>query len=377
MPLIKVKDKKGKLVKKDGKQKYRVKVNYTDPSGKYKSIERTIYGVEEAKQLERELLYEVSKNGATKKLTLNLLYEQYISAKKHEIKEITLNKNTQIITTHILPYLGDIRLDRLVAPTLQAWKQDIEKLGLSIATRKGIYGTLRAMLNFAVKMDYLQQNPLLKVGNFKAPLERHKEMLFYTPEEFKKYIAAAKTTAEQTDYWEYYVFFCIAYFTGCRKSEIYALTWNDVKDGSLHITKSLNQKLKGGDRTTPPKNKSSIRTIQIPMPLQSVLDEHYKRCQSMPNFNHDYYICGGIKALRDHAIDAANRNFATMAGVKRIRIHDFRHSHASLLANNGINIQEIARRLGHADISITLKTYSHLYPQESERALTVLNQISL
>lgn len=59
------------------------------------------------------------------------------------------------------------------------------------------------------------------------------------------------------------------------------------------------------------------------------------------------------------------------------RIHDFRHSHASLSANNGINIQEVARRLGHSNVSITLKTYAHLYPKESERALTVLNSIEL
>ena len=63
------------------------------------------------------------------------------------------------------------------------------------------------------------------------------------------------------------------------------------------------------------------------------------------------------------------------AGVKAIRVHDFRHSHASLLANEGINIQEIARRLGHAKISMTWDTYSHLYPREEERAVKILNNI--
>ena len=150
-----------------------------------------------------------------------------------------------------------------------------------------------------------------------------------------------------------------------------------LKNGEINITKTFNPRLKSKNKITPPKNKSSIRTIQIPTPLKVILDEHYCRCRTMPNFNEKYYVCGGISALRDTTIATANEKYAQLAGIKKIRIHDFRHSHASYLANNGINIQEIARRLGHADISITLKTYSHLYPKESERALTLLNQIDI
>ena len=132
---------------------------------------------------------------------------------------------------------------------------------------------------------------------------------------------------------------------------------------------SVTQKMKGGDRITPPKNRSSIRNIGIPQPLKIVLNDHYDRCRSIQGFNDSYYVCGGIKPLRDTTIEKANKQYALAADLKQIRIHDFRHSHASLLANNGINIQEIARRLGHSDIKMTLQTYSHLYPKESERAL--------
>ena len=162
-----------------------------------------------------------------------------------------------------------------------------------------------------------------------------------------------------------------------RKGEIYALTWNDIQEDGIHITKSLSQKLQGEDRITPPKNKSSIRIVQVPEPLKQVLNEHYERCKSLENFTKDYLICGGLTALRDTTVDKMNRKFADLSGVKRIRIHDFRHSHASLLANNGINIQEIARRLGHSDVHTTLQTYSHLYPKESERALKILNSIEI
>ncbi len=205
-------------------------------------------------------------------------------------------------------------------------------------------------------------------------------MDFYTPEEFQKFISVAKASAEKNDdivSWSYHLFFCIAYYTGMRKGEIYALTWADIKDNEIHITKSLTQKLKGGDRITPPKNRTSIRVIQIPRPLKSVLDNHKERCQALDGFSEDVFVCGGIRAIRDTSIENCNKKFAEQAGVKKIRIHDFRHSHASLLANNGINIQAIARRPGHADIGITLQVYSHLYPKESERALTVLDKVEM
>lgn len=382
MPINKMKDKNGKLIKKDGKQKYRVRINYVDIYGENKQIERKVYGLDEAKQIEQELLYSVKKETPVQKLSVSELYREYINAKKSEIRETTLKKKCEIIEHHILPYLENCKLDKLNAKVLQQWKQEVDNVGnLSIGMKKKIYGEFRAMLNFAVMLEYLPKNPLLKVGNFKAPLETHKEMLFYTSEEFRKYITVAKEKAtecqDNIQLWNYYVFFYIAFFTGMRKGEIYALTWNDIQEDGIHITKSLSQKLQGDDRITPPKNKSSIRIVQVPKPLRQVLDEHYERCKSLENFTDDYLVCGGLTALRDTTVDKMNRKFADLSGVKRIRIHDFRHSHASLLANNGINIQEIARRLGHSDVNTTLRTYSHLYPKESERALKILNDIKI
>lgn len=381
MPINKVLDKNGKPVKKDGKQKYRVRVNYTDNSGRNKQIERTAYGADEAKQIELELTHQVKEATPAARMTVNELYQKYIVAKTHEVRETSLIKSINVISRHVLPYLGDCKLNKLNVQNLQLWKNKIESLNLSAKMRKNIYSEFRTMLYFGVKLEYLPNNPLLKVGNFKAPLEKPKEMLYYTPEEFKLFISVAHEIAEKSEQlnkWNLYVFFNIAFFTGARKGEINALTWNDIVDNEIHITKSVTQKMRGSDRITPPKNKSSIRNIGIPKPLKIILDEHYNRCKTfVQNFNDDYFICGGIIPLRDTTIENANRKYALAANVKHIRIHDFRHSHASFLANNGINIQEIARRLGHSDIKITLQTYSHLYPKESERALSVLDSIDI
>ncbi len=369
--------------RKDGKQKYRVRINYVDDYGRSKQIDRVAYGLDEAKQLERELNYQIKQEKPAEKITIEKLFEEYIKAKKFELRESTLDKKQRILKFHVLPYLSDVKIDKLNVAILQEWKNNIAEQGLSIRTRKNVYSEFRAMLNFAVKMEYIERNPLLKVGNFQAPLEEVKEMDFYTEEEFLKYIRSAKEYCIESEKsgdlynWNYYVFFCIAFYTGLRKGEINALTWNDIKNNSIAVTKSVCQQVKGDDRITPPKNKSSIRTIQIPLPLIEVLAQHKAKLKKQQIFNADWFICGGEKSIRNTSIDNMNRLFSKLAEVKTIRIHDFRHSHASLLANAGINIQEIARRLGHSNISITLQTYSHLYPSEKERALNVLNNIKI
>ena len=160
-----------------------------------------------------------------------------------------------------------------------------------------------------------------------------------------------------------------------RKGEINALKWSDDEPDQIHVRRSIAQKIKGGDRETPPKNKSSYRTIQKPLPLIKILKEHKKRQKQINGFTEDFRICGGITPLRDTSIDHKNRQFAKLAELPRIRIHDFRHTYATLLINEGINIQEIARRLGHSKVEITWNTYAHLYPREEERAIKILNKI--
>ena len=208
-------------------------------------------------------------------------------------------------------------------------------------------------------------------------------MQFYTPEEFKKYIEIAKKQAikkQKEDNnlyeWNFYVFFNIAYFTGLRKGEIHALRWCDINNDFLSVKHSITQKLLNRDDVeTLPKNKSSIRTIQIPIPLIKILKEHKKRQMLLPNFSEESRVLGDERCLRDTTIEKRNIVYSQLAGIKTIRVHDFRHSHASLLANMGINIQEVARRLGHTKVEITWNTYSHLYPKEEEKAIKVLNSI--
>lgn len=365
--------------KKNGKTKYRVVVSYTAPDGKYKKKERTAYGLPDAKALEALMLKEVSENkaAATAPMTVSELFELYLESKKHEVRESSLDKTNRTLKTEVIGVLGDIPLRKLNKTVLQKWKNGIAEKDLSLITKQNFYKEFRAMLNWAVKMDYLPRNYLVDIGNFKdTTLENHTEPIhYYTVDQFKQYIAFAKSQADTITEWGYYVFFCIAFYTGARKGEINALKWSDIDGDIMHIRRSITQKIKGGDRETAPKNKSSIRDIKLPLPLITILNEHKSRQKADKSFSEDFRVCGGIRCLRDSSLDNKNKSFAAGANLPAIRIHDFRHTHATLLINEGINIQEIARRLGHADVQMTWSVYAHLYPREEDRALSILNKI--
>ena len=309
--------------KKDGVQKYRVRINYTDHSGKPRQLDRVAYGAAEAKALEAHLLSTLDNGDG--KMTVGALFEEYKAVKKNQVRETTLLKSTGHISRHVLPELGIVKLQQLDGKTLQRWKHYIEDKRLSIVTKKNIYRDFAAMLNYAVRMEYLTRNPLIIVGNFKDAYDAPKELCYYTHDQFKSFIAAARDDAKTFCDWSCYTFFVTAYYTGARKGEINALRWSDIEGDIIHIRRSVTQKLKGGDAETPPKNKSSIRDIKMPAPLVRVLGEHKERQRQIKGFSEDFRVCGGATCVRDTTLDVKNRKYADLAGLPHIRIHDFRH----------------------------------------------------
>lgn len=370
MPIYKKKE------KKDGLNKYLVRINYTDSYGNHKQLTRTAYGIDNAKELERKLEKQIKEKSTFANITVSELITEFLKSSKSDIRETTYRKYEKNFRLHITPHLSNVKLNKLNVKVLTDWKATINTKGLSLQTRKSIYSDLRAALNYAVKMEYIPHNPLSKIENFKDAYYQEKDINFYTPEEFKLFIQSALDNAIITDYYDFYIFFMLAYYTGARKGEIHALRWNCFKNQKLYIKKSISQKIKGDDVETPPKNKSSIRTISLPQPLITALNEHKQRQQAtIINWKENGFICGYYRPLRDTSIEEENKKYSKQAKLKKIRIHDFRHSHASLLINNNVNPLEVAHRLGHATVDQTLKTYSHLFPDEEQKTIEILDKI--
>lgn len=368
--------------RKDGKQQYRVRINYTDKDGNHRQIERIAYGYDEARDLERQLQIQYCLSmQALGQLTFGEFFEEYIKYKQHENRETSIDKCRQIIRNHIIPYFGSAVMIDITPRQIADWKNELNKTELGITMKQHCYSQLHAVFSFALRIDAIHENPTNKIENFKnAYFTMPEEKLqYYTINEFTKFSRTAKASICSPFQWSVYTFFCIAYFSGMRKGEIHALKWSDIEGDCIHVRRSISQKIAGKKIVeAPPKNKSSFRTLQIPEPLKLVLKEEKSRQQrQFSGWTEDFRVCRGDRCLSDTSISNYNKRWAEAAGLHVIRIHDYRHSHASLLANEGINIQEIARRLGHSNVQITWQRYSHLYPREEERAVAILNRVEL
>jgi integrase len=372
--------------KVNGYQKYRVVVNWTDKNGKKRTVSRRVAGKAAAEAEESRIKAELNAGALPDEvkaapMTVSGLMELYKVEKAHDLRATTLAKKVSILNTHVIPTLGKIRLKDLTADELNAWRREMNKKPLKVTTKNNAYRELRCLLNFGVNRKILRESPLKGIETFRDPYAQADALRirYYTKDEYAKYISEAEKWAEQDGSLRAYgicLFFKLAYLTGMRKGEINGLRWSDVDGSYIWVRRSITQKIKGEKWVeTPPKTKTSVRRLQMPGKLIDALNEHRERQMRVKRWKEDFFICGGPEPIPDTTLENANQKFAEAAGVKHITVHEFRHSHASVLCNAGVNIKEIARRLGHGRVEITLKTYAHLYPKEEEVAVAVLNDL--
>ena len=211
---------------------------------------------------------------------------------------------------------------------------------------KTLHNQLSAIFNHAVRYYELRSNPAAKAGNMGS--EEHKEMLFWTKEEYLKFADVMMDKPVS-----YYAFEML-YWTGIRCGELLALTPKDFnfERQELTINKSY-QRLNGRDVITTPKTKKSNRTIKMPKFLCEEMQEYIGMLYEIGEDERLFQI---TKSYLHHEMDRG----AKAAGVKRIRIHDLRHSAISLLIEMGFSALAIAERVGHESIDITYR-YAHLF----------------
>ena len=212
---------------------------------------------------------------------------------------------------------------------------------------KTIHSQLSAIFNHAVRYYHLPSNPAQRAGTMGS--EEHKEMLFWTKEEYLKFADVMMDKPVS-----YYAFEML-YWTGIRCGELLALTPKDFnfERQVLTINKSY-QRLNGRDVITTPKTKKSNRTIKMPKFLCEEMQEYIGMLYEIGEDERLFQI---TKSYLHHEMDRG----AKAAGVKRIRIHDLRHSAISLLIEMGFSALAIAERVGHESIDITYR-YAHLFP---------------
>lgn len=319
-----------------------------------KKMKRGFATKKDALAWEREFLLQTSAN-------LNMEFEKFVEIyakdKDKRLRENTWITKNYMIDTKIMPYFRHRRLNEIQAKDVIAWQNEMldyrDNKGNSYSSTylKTLHNQLSAIFNHAVRYYGLKSNPAALAGNMGN--EKYREILFWTKEEYLRFSDAMREKP-----CSFYAFELL-YWCGIREGELLALTPSDFDfaKGTLSITKSY-QRLKGRDVVTEPKTPKSIRVIQMPDFLSEEL-----RCYVQPFFcrNPDTRLFNITKHYLYHEMERGTKE----TGVKRIRIHDLRHSHVSLLIEMGFSALAIAERLGHESISVTYQ-YAHLYPSKQE-----------
>ena len=378
MPITKIQK------KRDGLQGYRVRVNYTDPdTGAYRRIERIVYGKAEAAERERQLSAEAKSPAPTAddRLTVAEFVPQFLSYKSAEIRTSSLVTDESRLRRHAIPFFGPLRMCSVTPRHVADWVASLHGKGLAPNTISEVYTITKSMFARAVELRIIPTSPFgrLRCRRKAMPDAPQHDFQFYTAEQFQRFYtsAAAAVSIAKNPIQErqYMMFFVVAFYTGMRPGEVLALHWTDIDFPArlIRIRRTYSDRYGEG----PVKTESSVRDIGVPAPLFEELQAHLRFQRGMPGFSPDFLVCGGPSHLVAYTVRRHKLAYASGAGLPQIRLHDFRHSHASLLVNNGINIQEVARRLGHSNVKETWDTYSHLYPREQDRAITVLDTVQL
>lgn len=341
--------------------KWFAKFYYTNWQGiKKQKWKRGFATKKEALGFERDFL---EKQSANPDMTFQNLYEIYMEDMAARLKQSTLLTKKAVLQTHILPFFGNKPINEIKASDVRRWQTKLMSSpnNYSQTYLKKINTELNSIINYAKRFYDLNTNPCGKAGTIgKAKAE---EMDYWTYDEYIAFREGVKDKPLS------YICFEILYWTGMREGELLALSPADIDfDNKLISINRTYQRIGGKDVFTSPKTRKSKRKIPIPDFLYQELSDYI---QSRYMLDADERLFPITKLYLSHEMIRGCKN----TGVKKIRIHDIRHSHASLLINQGCDALMLADRLGHEKVSTTLNTYSHLFPHKQQELVHSLESL--
>jgi integrase len=348
--------------KDEEKGTWYVSFHYNDWTGKNRrKLKRGFKTRREALDFEQHFRLQQAQN---LDMTLGDFYKIYEEDLKPKLKLNTWRTKEVIFTKKIVPYFGDKKMNEISPADIIKWQNMLIKTRtddgkpLKPTYLRKIQAELSAMFNHAVRFYNLADNPVRKAGALgKCKAD---EMNFWTTEEYLKFIECVKNKSVS------FYAFQILYWCGLREGELLALTPADIdiENKKIHVTKSY-QRISGQDIITDPKTPKSRRDVVIPDFLVTELQD-FLAC--LYGFGKNDRI---FRITKSYLYDEMSRG-AKAAGVKKIRVHDLRHSHISLLIRLGVSAVAIGNRVGHESQTITFH-YAHMFPSEQVEMADMLN----
>lgn len=289
----------------------------------------------------------------TTRTTFQELLDRWLPILKTSIKRRPYERYAQIIRQHIIPDIGNIQLSQLRAEHIQRHYSNLLTKGYSPSTVKYHQAVIHKALEMGIKWGLLYNNVSNSV---ELPKKHHVEFGYWDKNELNDFLSASKDI-------RFYALFHTALFTGMRRSELFGLQWDDIDllGAQISVRRNLQRYKDNTWGYESIKSKYGQRNIAI-FPSNLAVLRQIKRHGDLVFCNDDG------SPLHPNTVTNAWQTACKRAGVKVIRFHDTRHTHATLLLKQGIHPKVVQERLGHSTIQMTLDIYSHVVPGLQEAA---------
>lgn len=368
---------------KDGRQWY-FKVYKKDINGNNKAFKSKRYLTKKEAQ-EEEALFLLKRDNPLKK-EFSQIANDYFKEMYKIRKESTVYSYEKVYNKNIKYFFSPFYVSDINVSTINNWKREMEKHKFKLNYLNKLYNILKSIFDFAIKNYGLEINPAQQAGRFEIKhdeiISDEQKLRYITFDDFQKFTSVIDDIKWKT-------FFIFLYYTGMRKGEVQALNWNDIDfDKKLIIVnKTLSVKTKMTFKITSTKNNIN-RIIKMNTTLIETLKNYKNEMMSYSDFNNNWFVFGGPRFLAQTTIDRVKHKYFLLSGVNEITIHEFRHSHVSLLINEYINNSKekdmkidtakfflmMSDRMGHS-INVMQSTYMHLFPTIQDEIIDILNKL--
>ena len=314
-----------------------------------------------------ELLIEQDSESPEPQL-LQTIYVHYLIKCQSTMKESTIDLIKRTANAYILPDFGEANIFEITSLDLVNWQNGLEAKGFSFRYKSFIRYVFFNIFKFA-KHYGIKTNPFVDVEGFSRKAQK-RTMDIWEPKTFQAFMSAITNLQDKLS-------FSALYLSGARKGEWLAVAWEDIDftRGGFWVRKTYSRKTSGGKNyvITSPKTESSHRFLDMPPSWLELARTLLAEQQKIEDFSPQWFVSGGLHPMPENTLMNRKNAYCKKAEVQQIRLHDFRHSHASHLISQGFSVVAIANRLGHSSTEQTFKTYLHLFPSENERIRSVLN----
>ena len=372
---------------KDGRCWY-FKVYKKDFEGNNKAFKSKRY-LTKKEAIDEEALFILKRDNPNRKL-FSIVANDYFKELYKTKKESTAYSYETCYNKNILPYFKKYFIDEITVNSINNWKDEMIKKGFKLHYLNKLYNVFKMIFDFSMRNYGIKENPVTIGQRFQEKndsiITDEEKIRYLTLEEFRKFISVIDNMMWKT-------FFIFLFYTGMRKGEVQALKWNDIdfEKNEITVNKTLSVKVKKKNsnlnnapnfKITSTKNNIN-RKIKMSKTLKEQLLKYKETVKKYTDYNNNWYVFGNSRFIAQTTIDNKKHFYFNLSGIHEITIHEFRHSHVSLLINEYVKSGQtdtakfflmMSNRMGHT-IGVMQKTYMHLFPTIQNEIVDLLDNL--